>query len=78
MISLAARRISLVHSVRLLQPLALAREQWLIALMIFIWAGRSAVFIPPHTCSGGDQRFDQIKVSSSRFFVAWTLQGTWV
>jgi steroid 5-alpha reductase family enzyme len=28
--------------------------------------------------AGGDQRFDHIKVSSSRFFVAWTLQGAWV
>jgi len=53
--------------------------QWLIALMIFIWAGRLGSFLFRRIhAAGGDQRFDQIKVSSSRFFVAWTLQGTWV
>ena len=53
--------------------------QWLIALMIFIWAARLGSFLFRRIhASGGDQRFDQIKVSSSRFFVAWTLQGTWV
>jgi len=53
--------------------------QWLIAIMIFIWAGRlgSFLFRRIHG-AGGDQRFDHIKVSSSRFFVAWTLQGAWV
>ena len=28
--------------------------------------------------AGSDTRFDQIKPSASRFFVAWTLQGLWV
>ena len=53
--------------------------QVLIAIMIFIWAARlgSFLFRRIHV-AGGDQRFDQIKISSSRFFVAWTLQGTWV
>ena len=53
--------------------------QWLIAIMIFLWAGRlgSFLFLRIHA-AGGDQRFDHIKVSSSRFFVAWTLQGAWV
>jgi steroid 5-alpha reductase family enzyme len=53
--------------------------QWLIAIMIFLWAGRlgSFLFRRIHAV-GGDQRFDHIKVSSSRFFVAWTLQGAWV
>ena len=53
--------------------------QWLIAIMIFVWAGRlgSFLFRRIHT-AGGDQRFDHIKISSSRFFVAWTLQGAWV
>ena len=53
--------------------------QWLIAIMIFLWAGRlgSFLFLRIHA-AGGDQRFDRIKVSSSRFFVAWTLQGAWV
>ena len=53
--------------------------QWLIALMIFIWAARLGSFLFRRIhAAGGDQRFDQIKVSSSPFFVAWTLQGTWV
>ena len=53
--------------------------QWLIAIMIFIWAGRLGSFLFRRIhAAGGDQRFDQIKVSSSRFFVAWTLQGAWV
>jgi len=53
--------------------------QWLIALMIFIWAGRLGNFLFRRIhAAGGDQRFDHIKVSSSRFFVAWTLQGAWV
>ena len=53
--------------------------QWLIAIMIFLWAGRLGSFLFRRIhAAGGDQRFDHIKVSSSRFFVAWTLQGTWV
>ena len=53
--------------------------QWLIAIMIFTWAGRLGTFLFRRIHSaGGDQRFDHIKVSSSRFFVAWTLQGAWV
>ena len=53
--------------------------QWLIAIMIFIWAGRLGSFLFRRIhAAGGDQRFDHIMVSSSRFFVAWTLQGAWV
>jgi len=53
--------------------------QWLIAIMIFLWAARLGSFLFRRIhAAGGDQRFDHIKVSSSRFFVAWTLQGAWV
>ena len=53
--------------------------QWLIAVMIFLWAGRLGSFLFRRIhAAGGDQRFDHIKISSSRFFVAWTLQGAWV
>ena len=53
--------------------------QWLIAIMILLWAGRLGSFLFRRIhAAGGDQRFDHIKVSSSRFFVAWTLQGAWV
>ena len=53
--------------------------QWLIAAMILVWAGRLGSFLFRRIhAAGGDQRFDHLKVSSSRFFVAWTLQGAWV
>ncbi|MBT6352609.1 MAG: DUF1295 domain-containing protein [Halieaceae bacterium] len=54
-------------------------EQSLIAAMVIIWAGRLGSFLFRRIhAAGGDQRFDHIKVSSARFFVAWTLQGAWV
>ena len=54
-------------------------SQWLIVAMILVWAGRLGSFLFRRIhAAGGDQRFDHIKVSSSRFFVAWTLQGAWV
>lgn len=58
---------------------SLSSEQALIAAMVVIWAGRlgSFLFRRIHAV-GGDQRFDHIKISSARFFVAWTLQGAWV
>ena len=53
--------------------------QWLIATMILVWAGRLGSFLFRRIhAAGGDQRFDHIKVSSSRFLIAWTLQGAWV
>lgn len=56
-----------------------AGAQWLIAAMILVWAGRLGSFLFRRIhAAGGDKRFDHIKVSSSRFFVAWTLQGAWV
>ena len=59
--------------------MAPSSAQWLIAIMIFLWAGRLGSFLFRRIhAAGGDHRFDQIKVSSSRFFVAWTLQGAWV
>jgi len=58
---------------------ALASAQWLIATMVLLWAGRLGSFLFRRIhAAGGDQRFDHIKISSSRFFVAWTLQGAWV
>ena len=53
--------------------------QWLIAIMILVWSGRLGSFLFRRIhAAGGDQRFHHIKISSSRFFVAWTLQGAWV
>jgi len=57
----------------------LSSVQWVIAAMMVVWAGRLGTFLFRRIHAvGGDQRFDHIKVSSSRFFVAWTLQGAWV
>ena len=53
-----------------------ASAQWLIAIMIFLWAGRLGSFLFRRIrAAGGDQRFDHIKVSSSRFFCRLDLTG---
>lgn len=51
----------------------------LLAALVLVWAGRlgSFLFRRIHR-EGSDARFDSIKPSASRFFVAWTLQGLWV
>ena len=50
-----------------------------LAALVLVWAGRlgSFLFRRIHR-QGSDARFDKIKQSPSRFFVAWTLQGLWV
>ena len=50
-----------------------------LAALVLVWAGRlgSFLFRRIHR-QGSDARFDKIKPSPSRFFVAWTLQGLWV
>ncbi len=54
-------------------------SQILIAIFVIIGASRLGVFLFRRIhLAGGDQRFNQIKISSGRFFVAWTLQGTWI
>ena len=74
--SLTYIAVTLVAVVTAASP---AVAQWLIAGMILVWAGRLGSFLFRRIhAAGGDQRFDHIKVSSSRFFVAWTLQGAWV
>lgn len=58
---------------------SLSWAQWMLGAMVMIWAGRLGSFLFRRIhAAGGDQRFDHIKISSARFFVAWTLQGTWV
>ena len=54
-------------------------RSYLLAVMVFIWAGRlgSFLFARIHK-AGSDRRFDQLKNSFVRFFGAWTLQGLWV
>ncbi len=51
----------------------------IIALMVTVWAIRLGSFLFLRIRDdGGDQRFDEIKKSSGRFFFTWTLQGLWV
>lgn len=51
----------------------------IIAMMVSIWAVRLGSFLFLRIRDdGGDQRFDEIKKSPSRFFFTWTLQGLWV
>lgn len=50
-----------------------------LAILVGVWALRLGTFLFRRIrADGTDGRFDQIKTSASRFFVAWTLQGLWV
>jgi len=50
-----------------------------LALLVAIWAARLGTFLFRRIrAEGADGRFDQIRTSAARFFVAWTLQGVWV
>lgn len=51
----------------------------LIAALVIIWALRLGVFLFMRIhAAGGDSRFEHIKVSPKRFFIAWTIQGFWI
>ena len=51
----------------------------IVALLIFVWAGRLGSFLFRRVRkSNGDRRFDKIKHSWIRFLMAWMLQGLWV
>lgn len=48
------------------------------ALLVMIWAVRLGSFLFLRTReTGGDGRFDKIKIHAARFFGAWTLQALW-
>jgi steroid 5-alpha reductase family enzyme len=48
-------------------------------VMVGVWAVRLGTFLFRRVHrDGGDSRFDEIKKSAPRFFIAWTLQGLWV
>ena len=54
-------------------------RSWLLAVCIIIWSIRLGTFLFRRLMiKGWDRRFDQIKKSFTRFFLAWTLQGLWV
>lgn len=51
----------------------------LVAFMVVVWALRLGSFLFQRiSADGKDSRFDKIKVNPLRFFLTWTLQGTWV
>ncbi len=55
-----------------------ARSLLLLALVL-VWAARLGSFLFGRVLRAGkDDRFDQIKTTSSRLFMTWTLQGLWV
>lgn len=50
-----------------------------LGLLVVVWASRLGTFLFRRVrAQGGDSRFENIKRSASRFFLAWTLQGLWV
>jgi steroid 5-alpha reductase family enzyme len=63
----------------------LASEAWvspracIAAALVLVWATRLGAFLFARVMRDGrDSRFEKIKLSAPRFFVAWTLQGVWV
>ena len=62
----------------LLSPQVDARAL-LLAALVAIWATRLGTFLVRRIRRAGhDDRFDAIKVSFSRFLLAWTVQALWV
>jgi len=51
----------------------------LMTALVAVWALRLGLFLFRRVRrEGKDGRFDEIKTSAPRFFVAWTLQGLWI
>lgn len=58
---------------------SLTLQGMVVAAMVLVWALRLGTFLFARIKADGfDRRFNEIKVNPARFFVAWTLQGTWV
>jgi len=52
---------------------------WLMAALIFLWAGRLGTFLFRRISRDGhDGRFNKIRSNPLRLFETWTLQGLWV
>ena len=53
---------------------------WIMAALIFIWAGRLGSFLFKRIRDDGgvDGRFNKIRANPLRLFETWTLQGLWV
>jgi len=70
--------ITVVVLAILLSPGVSLRSILLLGL-VTIWAVRLGTFLFRRTrAAGEDRRFREIKVSFTRFLLAWTLQGLWV
>ena len=70
--------VTVVTVAVLLAPATDARSVLLLGLVV-IWAVRLGSFLFRRIQrAGSDERFDNIKPSFPRFFLAWTLQGLWV
>ena len=54
-------------------------RQQIIAGVVIVWAARLGPFLVRRIQKAGeDRRFRKIKLSTPRFLLTWTLQGTWV
>lgn len=68
--------LALVLTARVRPP---GPRELMVAAMVVVWALRLGSFLVRRIRRDGkDGRFDEIKQSAPRFFVAWTLQGLWV
>ena len=61
------------------QAAEIGLRQQIIAGVVIVWAARLGPFLFRRIRKAGeDRRFRKIKLSTPRFLVTWTLQGTWV
>jgi steroid 5-alpha reductase family enzyme len=68
-----------VTAVAVMLSLPLDLRSTIVAGMVMFWAIRLASFLFIRISRAGkDGRFDEIKQSHTRFFMAWTVQGLWV
>lgn len=61
------------------QTAEMGLRQQIIAGVVIVWAARLGPFLFRRIQKAGeDRRFRKIKLSTPRFLLTWTLQGTWV
>tara|TARA_B100000900_G_scaffold166764_2_gene141573 strand:+ start:5322 stop:6182 length:861 start_codon:yes stop_codon:yes gene_type:complete len=61
------------------QTAEIGLRQQIIAGVVIVWAARLGPFLFRRIQKAGeDRRFRKIKLSTPRFLLTWTLQGTWV
>ncbi len=68
-----------VTALAIQQAAQIGLRQQIIAGAVMVWAARLGPFLFRRIQKAGeDRRFRKIKLSTPRFLVTWTLQGTWV